>query len=147
IAGAMVYNYVVTVEDIPASVQTILIGWDLSPAGFLIAVNVLLLLLGCVLEGTTILLLVVPVLIPTAGALGIDLVHFGVMVVVNIMLGLITPPYGLLLFVMVRISNCPLHAIVRDVLPFLWTMVAALGLITFVPGLVLWLPRVFGYQG
>lgn len=147
IAGAIVFNYVVTVESIPDALQRILVGWDLSPAGFLIAVNVLLLLLGCVLEGTTILLLVVPVLIPTAAALGIDLVHFGVMVVVNIMLGLVTPPYGLLLFVMVRISGCPLRAIVRDVMPFLWGMVAALAVITFVPGVVLWLPRLLGYQG
>lgn len=147
IAGAMVFNYVVTVEDVPASVQEVLTSWDLSPAGFLIAVNVLLLLLGCLLEGTTILLLVVPVLIPTATALGIDLVHFGVMVVVNIMLGLVTPPYGLLLFVMARISGCPLAAIVRDVLPFLWAMIGALGLITFLPGVVLWLPRLLGYPG
>ena len=73
-----------------------LAGWNLSPIGFLILVNVILLMLGCLLEGTTILLIVVPVLIPTAKALGIDMVHFGVVVVVNIMLGLITPPYGLL---------------------------------------------------
>ena len=77
-------------------------SWDLSPIGFLILVNVLLLVLGCVLEGTTILLVIVPVLIPTAQALGIDMVHFGVVVVVNIMIGLITPPYGLLLFIMTQ---------------------------------------------
>ena len=82
--------------------RVLLTSWDLSPTGFLILVNVLLLLLGCVLEGTTILLVIVPVLIPTAQALGIDMVHFGVMVVVNIMLGLITPPYGLLLFIMTQ---------------------------------------------
>ena len=85
--------------------SVILHGWDLSPIGFLILVNVLLLLLGCVLEGTTILLVIVPVLIPTAQALGIDMVHFGVVVVVNIMLGLITPPYGLLLFIMTSIAE------------------------------------------
>ncbi len=107
----------------------------------------LLLLLGCVLEGTTILLVVVPVLIPTAHAVGIDMVHFGVMVVVNIMLGLVTPPYGLLLFIMTRIAEVPLKDIVRDVLPFLWAMIAALALITFFPELVLWLPRLLGYQG
>src|SRR3546814_7265160 len=75
--------------------RALLTAWELSPAGFLILVNILLLLLGCALEGTTILLIIVPVLIPTAQALGIDMVHFGVMVVVNIMIGLITPPYGL----------------------------------------------------
>jgi TRAP-type C4-dicarboxylate transport system permease large subunit len=106
-----------------------------------------LLLLGCVLEGTTILLIIVPVLIPTAQALGIDMVHFGVMVVVNVMLGLVTPPYGLLLFVMTSITGVPLRDIVRDVLPFLAAMVAALAVITFVPETVLWLPRLLGYEG
>jgi tripartite ATP-independent transporter DctM subunit len=147
IAGALVFNYVVTVENIPNTLRVLLTGWELSPTAFLILVNVLLLGLGCVLEGTTILLIVVPVLIPTATALGIDLVHFGVMVVVNIMLGLITPPYGLLLFIMTRIAEVPLADLVRDVLPFLWAMIAALALITFFPGLVLWLPRLLGYGG
>lgn len=147
IAGALVFNYVVTVENIPQSLSILFARWELSPVGFLILVNVLLLLLGCVLEGTTILLVVVPVLIPTAQVLGIDMVHFGVMVVVNIMLGLITPPYGLLLFIMTRIAEVPLKDIVRDVLPFLWAMIGALALITFFPELVLWLPRLLGYQG
>ncbi|RWD73595.1 TRAP transporter large permease [Mesorhizobium sp.] len=147
IGGALVFNYVVTVENIPQSVSTLLQHWQLSPIGFLILVNILLLLLGCVLEGTTILLVVVPVLIPTARALGVDLVHFGVVVVVNIMLGLVTPPYGLLLFIMTRIAEVPFKELVRNVLPFLWAMIASLALITFFPGLVLWLPRLLGYQG
>jgi tripartite ATP-independent transporter DctM subunit len=147
IAGSLVFNYVVTVENIPEGVKAMLAGWDLSPIGFLILVNVMLLLLGCVLEGTAILLIVVPVFIPTAEALGIDLVHFGVVVVINIMIGLITPPYGLLLFIMANISGQPLRAIVRDVMPFLFAMLAALAILTFVPETVLWLPRLFGYQG
>ena len=147
IAGALVFNYVVTVENIPQSLSVLLQAWDLSPTGFLILVNVVLLVLGCLLEGTTILLVIVPVLIPTAQALGVDMVHFGVMVVVNIMIGLITPPYGLLLFIMTRIAEVPLRDLVRDVMPFLFSMLVALGIITFVPGVVLWLPRVFGYQG
>lgn len=147
IAGALVFNYVVTVENIPTALSAVLTGWNLSPTTFLILVNLLLLLLGCVLEGTTILLIIVPVLLPTAQALGIDPVHFGVMVVVNIMLGLVTPPYGLLLFVMTRIAGCPLRDIVVEVLPFLYAMLGALALITFVPDLVLWLPRLMGYQG
>lgn len=147
IAGALVLNYVVTVENIPQSLSVLLTSWDLSPTGFLILVNVILLLLGCVLEGTTIILVILPVFIPTAQALGIDLVHFGVMCVVNIMLGLVTPPYGLLLFIMVRIANVPLWDIVKDVLPFLYTMIASLVIITFFPDVVLWLPRLFGYQG
>jgi C4-dicarboxylate transporter DctM subunit len=147
IAGALIFKYVVSVENIPQSVAAILKAWDLSPTGFLILVNVILLILGCLLEGTTILLVVVPVLIPTAKALDLDMVHFGVMVVVNIMIGLITPPYGLLLFIMTRIAEVPLRDLVRDTLPFLWAMIGSLVLITFFPSLVLWLPRFFGYQG
>ncbi|CAN7751188.1 MULTISPECIES: TRAP transporter large permease [unclassified Ensifer] len=147
IAGSLVFNYVVTIENIPETLRVLLTGWDLSPIGFLILVNVLLLLLGCVLEGTAILLIIVPVFIPTAQALGIDMVHFGVMVVVNIMLGLVTPPYGLLLFIMTNISGAPVRDIIRDALPFLGWMVLCLALITFFPDLVLWLPRLTGYQG
>jgi C4-dicarboxylate transporter, DctM subunit len=147
IAGAIVFNYVVTLENIPNSLAALLARWDLSPVGFLLLVNAILLILGCLLEGTTILLIVVPVLIPTAKALGIDLVHFGVVVVVNIMIGLVTPPYGLLLFIMSSISGSPIKDIVRDALPFLFWMVVSLMLITFIPGLVLWLPRMAGYGG
>jgi tripartite ATP-independent transporter DctM subunit len=147
IAGALVFNYVVTVENIPESLRAFLTGLELTPARFLLLVNVILLLLGCLLEGTAILLIVVPVFIPTAQALGIDMVHFGVMVVVNVMLGLVTPPYGLLLFIASSISGAPLKDIVRDTLPFLFWMVVSLALITFIPDLVLWLPRMAGYRG
>lgn len=147
IAGALVFNYVVTVENIPRTISAILLSWDLNPVTFLIIVNLILLILGCVLEGTTILLVIVPVLIPTAQALGIDMVHFGVVAVVNIMLGLITPPYGLLLFIMTRISGSPMRAIIGDVMPFLWSLIGALIVFTFVPETVLWLPRMFGYAG
>jgi tripartite ATP-independent transporter DctM subunit len=147
IAGAMVFNYVVTVENIPQTLSAFLQGRELSAFGYLLLVNLILLVLGCLLEGTTILLIVVPVLIPTAEALGIDLVHFGIVVVVNIMIGLITPPYGLLLFIMTNISGAPLRDIVRDTLPFLLAMLVMLALITFVPATVLWLPRLLGYQG
>ena len=147
IAGAMVFNYVVTVENIPKSVAAILQAYQLSPFTFLLFANILLLVLGCFLEGTTILLVIVPVLLPTAVALGIDPVHFGVVCVVNIMIGLVTPPYGLLLFLMVKIGQVSLTELVREVLPFLWAMIIALALMTFVPEIVLWLPRVFGYKG
>jgi len=145
IAGALVFNYAVTIENIPRAISATLLAWDLDPVTFMIAVNVLLLLLGCVLEGTTILLVIVPVLIPAAQALGIDLVHFGVVVVVNIMLGLITPPYGLLLFIMTRIAGTPMKALIADVMPFLLGLIVALGIFTFVPETVLWLPKMFGY--
>jgi tripartite ATP-independent transporter DctM subunit len=147
IAGALAFNYVVASENIPNTVRQVLAGYELSRLEFLLAVNLILLVLGCLLEGSTILLVVVPVLIPTAQALGIDMVHFGVVVVVNIMIGLITPPYGLLLFIVAKLSDAPLSAVVRDAMPFILAMLSALLLITYVPELVLWLPRLAGYQG
>lgn len=147
IAGSLVFNYVVTVENIPDSLRVLLTGWEMTPVTFLILVNVILLLLGCILEGTAILLIIVPVFIPTAQALHIDMVHFGVVVVVNIMLGLVTPPYGLLLFIMTNISGAPVKDIIRDAAPFLFWMVVCLVIITFVPETVLFLPRLLGYQG
>jgi tripartite ATP-independent transporter DctM subunit len=147
IAGAIVFNYVVTAENIPKTISVLLKAYELSPLGFLLWTNVLLLILGCFLEGTTILLIIVPVLLPTAQALGIDPVHFGVVAVVNIMIGLITPPYGLLLFMMVKIADVPLKDIVRDIVPFLAVMIGALAMITLIPDLVLFLPRLLGYKG
>ncbi|WP_404864032.1 TRAP transporter large permease [Georhizobium sp. MAB10] len=147
IAGAMVFNYVVTVENIPASLSAFLLSFELTPLTFLLLVNLVLLLLGCLLEGTTIILVIVPVLVPTAQALGIDMVHFGIVVVFNVMLGLITPPYGLLLFVVARVSGAPLRDIVRDTMPFLMGMFVALAIITFIPSVVLFVPRLFGYSG
>jgi tripartite ATP-independent transporter DctM subunit len=147
IAGALVFNYVITVENIPKTLAAMLKGYELSPLAFLLFTNLVLLVLGCFLEGTTILLIIVPVLLPTAQALGIDPVHFGVVAVVNIMIGLITPPYGLLLFLMATIAQVSLRALVRDVTPFLAVMIGALALITLVPDLVLFLPRLLGYKG
>ncbi|HMA16081.1 MAG: TRAP transporter large permease subunit, partial [Bacteroidota bacterium] len=147
IGGSLVFNYVVTIENIPIRLNAMLQGYALSPEGFLLLVNVILLVLGCLLEGITILLVIVPIFIPIAQALGIDMVHFGVVVVVNLMIGLVTPPYGLLLFIVASVAETPLWPVVRDILPFLVSMIAALALITFVPEVVLWLPRLLGYGG
>ncbi|WP_333826512.1 TRAP transporter large permease [Pararhodobacter sp.] len=147
IAGALVFNYVVTAENIPQTLRIYLAGWDLTPLQFLILVNIVLLLVGAMLEGTAILLIIVPVFIPTAVALGIDPVHFGVVAVVNIMIGLVTPPYGLLIFIMQSITGAKLRHIIRDLVPFIGVLLLALAAITAFPDFVLWLPRQFGYQG
>jgi C4-dicarboxylate transporter DctM subunit len=147
IAGALVFNFVITSENIPRTISAMLKAYDLSPVAFLLFVNVLLLVLGCFLEGTTIILVILPVLIPTAQALGVDLVHFGVMAVVNIMIGLVTPPYGLLLFLMTKIADVPLRDMVRECAPFLAVMFVALAIITLWPGFTLFIPRLFGYTG
>ncbi len=147
IAGALVFNFVITSENIPKVLSAMLKAYQLTPIVFLLAVNVLLLVLGCFLEGTTIILVILPVLLPTAESLGIDMVHFGVMCVANIMVGLVTPPYGLLLFMMNKIADVPLRDMVRELMPFLYVTFGALALIVFVPDFVLFLPRLLGYKG
>ena len=147
IGASMILTYIVIQENIPQAMSAILEGSDISPLVFLILINVLVLLLGCILDATVIILVIVPLFIPTCQALGIDLVHFGVLIVVNSMIGLITPPYGILLFVINAVTGIPLKEIIREVWVFLSVLVIALLVMILVPEIVLWLPRVFGYQG
>ncbi len=147
VAGAITFNYVITRENLPLTIAEMLSHYELSRVGFLIVINLLLLALGMVLEGGAILLIIVPILIPSVQAMGIDLLHFGVIVVVNTMIGLITPPYGLLLFITANITNQPIGRIIRDIWPFILALMVALIIITFVPDFVLFLPRLLGYQG
>lgn len=147
IAGALVFNYVITSENIPTHLSGMLKGMEMTPMVFLLLVNAILLVLGAFLEGSTIILIILPVLLPTAVALGIDPVHFGVMAVLNIMIGLVTPPYGLLLFMMMKIANVSFSELMAEVWPYLLVMIGALAMVTFWPGMVLWLPRLAGYTG
>ncbi|MDB2332403.1 TRAP transporter large permease [Amylibacter sp.] len=147
IGGAFILNFIVISEQIPQSIATLLEGTDVNPIVFLIVVNLLILALGCILDATTIILVIVPLFIPTCEVLGIDLVHFGVLVVVNSMIGLITPPYGILLFVINAVTDIPLREIISEIWAFLVILIAALLIMLLVPDLVLWLPRLFGYQG
>ena len=147
IGGAFILNFIVISEQIPQSIAMLLEGTDVNPIVFLIVVNLLILALGCILDATTIILVIVPLFIPTCEVLGIDLVHFGVLVVVNSMIGLITPPYGILLFVINAVTDIPLREIISEIWAFLVILIAALLIMLLLPDLVLWLPRVFGYQG
>ncbi|CUH40671.1 Neu5Ac permease [Jannaschia seosinensis] len=147
IGGALILNYVVASENIPAVMADALVGLDIHPLVFLLGINVLLLLLGCVLDATTIILVVIPLFLPTCRELGIDLVHFGVVAIINCMIGLITPPYGILLFVINATTRIPLDEIIREIWPFLIVLLGALLTLILVPGLVLALPRAFGYEG
>ncbi len=147
IGASMILTYIVIQENIPQALSASLEDADISPLVFLILINILVLLLGCVLDATVIILVIVPLFIPTCEALGIDLVHFGVLVVVNSMIGLITPPYGILLFVINAVTGIPLKEIISEVWVFLGVLILALLLMILLPEIVLWLPRVFGYQG
>ena len=145
IGASMILMYVVIQENVPQMISDVMAGSDVSPLVFLIIVNLLVLLLGCVLDATVIILVIVPLFIPTCNALGIDLVHFGVLIVVNSMIGLITPPYGILLFVISAVSQIPLKDMIREIWPFLGILVAALFVMILVPDIVLWVPRSLGY--
>ena len=107
IGASMILTYVVVKENIPQTLSALLAGAEISPIIFLLLINLLILLVGCILDATVIILVIVPLFIPTCEALGIDLVHFGVLVVVNSMIGLITPPYGMLLFVINAVTDIP----------------------------------------
>lgn len=145
IAGAFVFNFIVANEALPQALHGVLAAWRPSPLVFLLAVNGMFLLLACLLDAITMLLVLVPLLVPLAGEIGLDPVHFGVVVVLNMMIGLALPPHGLLLFVMHGLSGAPLGAIFREVMPLVATLLLVLLAATLVPGLVLWLPRAFGY--
>ncbi|MDO8319421.1 TRAP transporter large permease [Rhodoferax sp.] len=147
ICGALVFNYIVASENLPGQVAGLLGGLTMSPLGFLIGVNILFLLLGCILDSTTIILVIVPLFIPAARQLGVDLVHFGVVVVVNTMIGFITPPYGVLLFVVNATTGIPLREMISEIGPFILALVVALFLMVFFPAIVLWVPHIFGYIG
>jgi tripartite ATP-independent transporter DctM subunit len=146
IGGAFILNYIVISENIPGALTLLLQGLDVSPLMFLICINILVLLLGCFLDATTIILVIVPLFIPVCKALGIDLIHFGVLVVVNSMIGLITPPYGILLFVINAITGISLKEIISEIWMFIGVLIIALIIMTLFPELILWLPEMFGYK-
>jgi tripartite ATP-independent transporter DctM subunit len=140
VTTALLFAWIVTVEQVPDLLIDVLGGlvknWWLT----VLVINVLLLGLGCVLEGLAILILMVPILKPIAVAAGIDLVHLGVFMTVNLMIGMVTPPVGLSLYVAVDITGCRFDQIVKAVMPFLIPLVTGLAIISFVPQTVLWLP-------
>jgi tripartite ATP-independent transporter DctM subunit len=146
IAGAFMFNYIVASEQLPNAIGDFLTRIDMSPLMFFILVNLLFLILGCFLDVLTSLLIVVPMLMPSVRAMGIDTVHFGVVIVVNMMIGLITPPYGELLFIINGLTGIPINRMIRAVLPFLAILISAMFLMVFFPAIVLWLPMQFGYE-
>jgi C4-dicarboxylate transporter DctM subunit len=141
IAVALVFGHWMTEAGVARGAMEAIVGAGITWWQFLMAVNVLLLLLGMVLEVFAVMLLTMPVVLPVLGQLGIDPVHFGVVIVVNMELALLTPPVGLNLFVIANITRAPLSDVVRGTTPFLLLMMLLLLVVTYVPGLSLWLPR------
>lgn len=146
IAGALVMNWIVAAEQIPAAMGEWMRALDLSPIMFLLMVNILFLILGAFLDTMLMLLIIVPILMPTVVHLGIDPVHFGVTSVVNMMIGLVTPPMGELVFLIAGVSGIPVAAIAKELWIFLIVLIALLFVLVFVPELTLWLPMQMGYE-
>lgn len=141
IAAAVPFGWVVSVNNLPAALTSTLLGLTDNPYLILAMINVILLLAGLVMETTAILLIAVPALLPLAMALEIDLVHFGVIMVLNLLIGATTQPFGVLLFIMMDIAKVSFAQMVRAMLPFYIPLVAALLVVTFWADLVLFIPR------
>ena len=145
IASAFILNYAIANERLAEALVSAIARWELTATQFMVVVNLAFLVLGCFLDGSVMMLVFVPLLIPSARLLGIDLTYFGIVVTLNFMIGLITPPYGLLLFVMASLTRTPLAAIIREIWPFVLALAAVLALLTAFPAITLFLPRLFGY--
>jgi len=144
ITNAMLFSFILTNEQIPQSIAEWLLASGIGVIGFLIAVNILLLLMGNFMEPSSIILITAPILFPIAMKLGIDPIHFGVMITVNMEIGMITPPVGLNLYVASGISKMGLTDTTKAVWPWLLTMLVFLLIITYVPAISLWLPKTLG---
>lgn len=144
ITNAMLFSYLMTSEQIPQAFANWMVAQGMGPIAFLLAVNVLLLLAGNVMEPSSIILIMAPLLFPVAMKLGIDPVHFGILIVVNMEVGMCHPPVGLNLYVASGITRMGITELTVAVWPWLLTMLVALILVTYVPTISLWLPRMMG---
>lgn len=136
------FSWFLAVEKVPQVLSNLFLSWNLSPSLYLLIVTVFLLLIGMIMDGIPAITIFMPVLMPIAVKLGIDPIHFGVICVVNLMMGLCTPPVGALLYVESKISGVSFNKIVKGILPYLIGYLVCLFVCTFVPQLVLWLPNV-----
>lgn len=147
LAGAFMMNYAFTAEGVPQTMAAWVEAQHLNRIAFLLLVDVLFLVLGCFLDVSVLLLVFVPMLLPAVKALGIDLVHFGVLVVLNMMIGLIHPPFGMLLFVTKALTGIPIGEMMREGWMFIVMLLLLLLALTLFPQIVLWLPQTMGYRG
>jgi len=143
IAMAFPFGWLVAINQVPTAVARVLLDISSDPWVILLLINAVLFVAGCVMETTAILIISVPVFFPLARQLGIDPVHFGMIVIVNLLIGTTTPPFGISLFITMQIARVSFGAISLAIMPFLIPMVATLLLITFFPEIVLFLPRLF----
>ena len=144
IAGATLFGYVATRAKIPQMILTAMTSAISNKFVFLLILNIFLLIIGCFLETASAITIVVPLIMPLLSAFGVNLTQFGIIIVLNLMIGLLTPPFGLVLFVVSKIGNISIGRFSKALLPWLVALLIALLLVTFIPGLSLWLPTALG---
>jgi len=141
VANALLFAHVLTTERIPQQIAEVIIGWGMPAWQFLVVVNILLLIAGCFMEPTGIILILAPILFPIATRLGIDPVHLGIIMVVNLEIGMVTPPIGLNLFVTAGITKMSIMGVARAALPWTLVLLLFLAIITYIPAITLFLPN------
>lgn len=144
-AGAAPFGWILGVEQAPQKVAELLTAISREPWVILLILNGALLVAGMFMETLAIMIILVPILIPLLNAVGIDLLHFGIVLLVNLVIGQITPPVGVLMFVASSVSRTHVGLIIKEIWPFVAALVAALALLTYVPALSLWLPKVLNH--
>lgn len=145
LAAARAFAWVLIIESVPQQLAETIVSWQLSPIVFLLAVNLLLIVFGLFMDPLPGVMVLVPILAPIAHSLGIDPIHFAMVVILNLTIGLVTPPVGALLFVVSSAVKLRVGAIIREMPPFFLAHLVVLALVTFIPSLSTWLPRVSGF--
>jgi TRAP-type C4-dicarboxylate transport system permease large subunit len=143
VAAASIFGWMLTATGVTAAISAWVLAFTKDPWMFLLLANLLMLFVGCFLEPTAAITILVPILVPICNALGIDLVHFGLVMVLNLMIGLLHPPMGMVLFVLARVAKLSVERTTMAILPWLVPLLGSLVIITYFPKLVLWLPKQF----
>jgi TRAP-type C4-dicarboxylate transport system permease large subunit len=143
VAAASIFGWMLTATGVTAAIAEWVLGFTKEPWVFLLLANLLMLFVGCFLEPTAAITILVPILVPICQQLGIDLVHFGLVMVLNLMIGLLHPPMGMVLFVLARVAKLSVERTTMAILPWLVPLLGSLVIITYMPKLVLWLPKMF----
>jgi tripartite ATP-independent transporter DctM subunit len=147
VAAASIFGWMLTATGVTTAIASWVLAFTQSPWVFLLLANLLMLFVGCFLEPTAAITILVPILLPIARQLGIDPVHFGLVMVLNLMIGLLHPPMGMVLFVLARVAKLSVERTTVAILPWLGPLLLALGIITYVPSIGLWLPHMAGMGG
>jgi len=143
VGTATSFGRILTIEQVPLTIANFIQSLTSSPVIILLLINILLLIVGTFMDTTAAIIILAPILFPIATSVGIDPVHFGIVMVVNLSIGFITPPLGVNLFVACGISKLSLEEVSKGIIPFFLVMVLALTIITYIPSVSLWLPRLF----